>query len=208
MADNTEEVSTATDTATAQQSDSVENDSKNENLVSGSEGEVGTAVDSSAKTSSESSVPSSAATPSSQPPVSNCVFCRIISKQLPSEIVHEDADYVCFIDRSPASTHHYLIVPRQHIRDARSLTVDQLPIIDKMAEVGKQVLAERGGNLDNVRMGFHWPPFLMVRHLHMHVISPASQMGWLHRNIVFRNDSFAFTSPTATIDYLRKSLNK
>ena len=81
-------------------------------------------------------------------------------------------------------------------------------MIEKMAELGKQVLTEKGGSVEDVRMGFHWPPFLMVRHLHMHVISPASRMGWLHRNIVFRTDSLVFTSPTATLDYLRKCLNK
>ena len=59
------------------------------------------------------------ATTSTQPAVANCTFCRIIAKQLPSKIVYEDSDYVCFIDRSPVSTHHFLIVPRQHIRDAR-----------------------------------------------------------------------------------------
>lgn len=170
----------------------------------GSDGKLSDAVNSPKTSEGESTT----STQSAQPPVPNCTFCRIIAKQLPSEIVYEDPEYVCFVDRSPASTHHYLIVPRQHIRDARALSVEQLPVIEKMAELGKQVLTEKGGSVEDVRMGFHWPPFLMVRHLHMHVISPASRMGWLHRNIVFRTDSLVFTSPTATLDYLRKCLNK
>lgn len=169
-------------------------------------GEAGTGVHPTPATEMSPSTSTQPPLPHTQVP--NCTFCRIINKQLRSEIIYEDEEFVGFIDRSPASTHHYLVVPRQHIRDARSLSEDQLSIIDRMADVGKRVLSERGGSVDDVRMGFHWPPFLMVRHIHLHVISPASRMGWLHRNVVFRQDSFAFTSPTATIDYLRKSLNK
>ena len=206
MAEEVEEVSIVADPATREQpSDSVGDDENTPGTIS--VGEQTSAADSTktASTEAESESPVTRTRASDQP---NCVFCRIVAKELSSEIIYEDADFVCFIDRSPAAAHHYLVTPRQHIRDARTLSIDQLPIIDKMAELGQQVLAERGGSVDDVRMGFHWPPFLMVRHLHMHVISPASQMSWLHRNIVFRKDSFAFTSPTATMDYLRKSLNK
>ena len=45
-----------------------------------------------------------------------CVFCRIAAKDEHAEIVYEDEDYVCFRDRSPAATHHYLLIPRLHIR--------------------------------------------------------------------------------------------
>ena len=45
-----------------------------------------------------------------------CVFCRIVAKEEQAPIVYEDADYVCFRDRSPSATHHYLLVPRTHIR--------------------------------------------------------------------------------------------
>ena len=48
-----------------------------------------------------------------------CPFCRIIAKELSSNIIYEDSDYVCFVDRSPVTTHHYLVAPREHIRDAQ-----------------------------------------------------------------------------------------
>lgn len=192
-------------TDTPQQPGSLEEES--EKSSSESRRDLGTAVDPATATTTTAEE-TTLATVSQDNFVPRCTFCRIITKQLHSEIVYEDSEYICFTDRSPASTHHYLVVPRQHIRDARALSTDQLPIIERMAELGKRVLAERGGSVDDVRMGFHWPPFLMVRHIHLHVISPASQMGWLHRNIVFRQDSFAFTSPTATIDYLRRTQDK
>ena len=45
-----------------------------------------------------------------------CVFCRIAAKEETAEIVYEDSEFVCFRDRSPAATHHYLLIPRTHIR--------------------------------------------------------------------------------------------
>ena len=56
----------------------------------------------------------------SKQPVSGhkCVFCRIVAKQEPAAIVYEDEDYLCFRDKSPAATHHYLLVPKTHIRCA------------------------------------------------------------------------------------------
>ena len=141
------------------------------------------------------------ATPLSQD--TNCVFCRIATKNAPAEIVYEDTEFVVFIDRKPASTHHYLVIPRHHIRDPGSLTGEHVSLVERMVEIGKQVLTERGGRVEEARMGFHWPPFILVRHLHLHVIGPESSMGWLSRNLVFRKDSFVFTSHTWLIEHLR-----
>lgn len=46
---------------------------------------------------------------------SNCIFCKIISGESPGEILHQDDQVMVFKDIKPASKHHYLSVPRQHI---------------------------------------------------------------------------------------------
>ena len=137
---------------------------------------------------------------------SNCIFCKIASKKTPTEVLYEDSEYVCFIDHRPASTHHYLVIPRQHIRDPYSLTPEQIPLVERMAEIGQQVLRERGGNVEEARIGFHWPPFIFVKHLHLHVVGPEASMGWLNKYIVFRKDSFAFYSPARMIEYIRNKM--
>ena len=139
-------------------------------------------------------------TPTNAP---NCIFCKICSKEAPGEIKYEDSDYVCFEDRKPVSTCHYLVVPRQHIRDPRTLTSKDIPMVERMVEIGKQVLEEHGSNVEEARMGFHWPPFIFVKHLHLHIISPASGMSWLNRNIVFRSDSLVFSTPSYMLNYLK-----
>ncbi len=141
------------------------------------------------------------------PTSSTCVFCKICSKEAPADIVYEDSEYLCFVDRRPVSTHHYLVMPRQHIPDPKTLTANDIPVVERMTEIGKQVLGDREGNIDEARLGFHWPPFLLVKHLHLHIISPEGRMSWFNRNIVFRKDSFAFSSPEYMYNYLTKKKN-
>ena len=117
--------------------------------------------------------------------------------------MYEDQDYVCFHDHRPSATHHYLIVPRNHIRDPKALTSEHLPIVERMVEIGKQILVDQGGSVEEARMGFHWPPFTWVKHLHLHVISPESSMGWFARNVIFRVNSFAFVSHSWMSEHLK-----
>lgn len=138
----------------------------------------------------------------------SCVFCKICSKKAPAEVVYEDSEYVCFVDRKPASTHHYLVVPRTHIEDSRELTSSHTAMVERMAAIGQQVLEERGGRVEEARLGFHWPPFVFVKHLHLHVVSPESGMGWLNRTVIFRKESYFFTSPTYLINYLKSKKSK
>lgn len=60
-----------------------------------------------------------------------------------------------------------------------------------MIEVGNKVLQENGGNVNDVLSGFHRPPFNSVGHLHLHLISPASEMSILSK-ITYRADTWWF----------------
>eukprot|EP00058_Branchiostoma_floridae_P004450 XP_002589938.1 hypothetical protein BRAFLDRAFT_96045 [Branchiostoma floridae] len=55
--------------------------------------------------------------------------------------------------------------------------------VESLAEVGNKVLQEQGGNMEDKRLGFHWPPFNTVDHLCLHVLSPTSQMSLLSSTI-------------------------
>lgn len=132
-----------------------------------------------------------------------CIFCRIAKGQTDTELLHSDDDFVCFQDHRPQATHHYLVVSKAHIPSLKHLNSDHVPTIKRMAEIGKEVLCKQNGNLDDYRAGFHWPPFLMVQHLHLHVLAPESQLGFINRHIVFRKDSWVFTTAEASIEYLR-----
>ncbi|XP_049958483.1 adenosine 5'-monophosphoramidase HINT3-like isoform X4 [Schistocerca serialis cubense] len=125
---------------------------------------------------------------------SACLFCKIYDGDEPTEVLYRDEDYIVFPDIKPAAKHHYLVITREHIRHAKQLTSKDKNIIEDMVRIGKEVLEERGGDLSDLRLGFHWPPFYSIGHLHLHVISPASDMSFVSL-LMFRNNSWRFVSP-------------
>ncbi|KAG7509421.1 histidine triad nucleotide-binding protein 3-like [Solea senegalensis] len=134
----------------------------------------------------------------------DCPFCRITNNETDTEILlsvsntlltnetdkHElldipdstsvseqDDQLVCFRDLKPGAAHHYLIVPRRHIDTCKSLQADDVPLVEQMQQMGMKMLEKnKVCDLDDVRLGFHLPPFSSVPHLHLHALAPASQM--------------------------------
>ena len=55
--------------------------------------------------------------------MSDCIFCRIIAGEIPSDQVYQDDDVVAFRDINPVAPVHLLIVPRRHVADILDLSV-------------------------------------------------------------------------------------
>ncbi|XP_027139958.1 histidine triad nucleotide-binding protein 3 [Larimichthys crocea] len=107
----------------------------------------------------------------------DCPFCQIANNQTDTEILLSDDELVCFRDIKPGSTHHYLVITRTHIDSCKHLQADDIPLVERMVEMGKSVLEKKKvSDLDDVRLGFHLPPLLSVPHLHLHALAPASTM--------------------------------
>ncbi len=106
---------------------------------------------------------------------SNCIFCKIISGQIPSRKVYEDDDLFAFHDINPWAPVHFLIVPKLHIPSMAQLAPEHERLMGRMFIVAPRLALEQGctpypqgGFRIVVNTGDHGGQ--EVHHLHMHVI--------------------------------------
>ena len=45
----------------------------------------------------------------------NCIFCKIVNKEIPSTIVYEDSDVLAFNDINPQAPIHIIVIPKKHV---------------------------------------------------------------------------------------------
>ncbi|XP_039603747.1 histidine triad nucleotide-binding protein 3 [Polypterus senegalus] len=134
---------------------------------------------------------------------SKCIFCKIVAQEINTELLYLDEELVCFKDIKPGAPYHFLVVPADHVGNCKTLTREHIPLVKKMVEVGKKMLHQNNVTDPNdIRLGFHWPPFCSVAHLHLHVLAPVSQMGFMSR-LFYRINSYWFV----TADQLIEKLN-
>ena len=70
---------------------------------------------------------------------SDCIFCKIINKEIPAHIVYEDNDFLAFLDIHPQSAGHTQVIPKKHIR-----WVWDVPQVGKYFEIVRNIaLAQR-----------------------------------------------------------------
>lgn len=102
----------------------------------------------------------------------NCIFCKIINKEIPSTIVYED-EYVCaFKDLNPVAPVHVLVIPKIHIQDLEHINEDNVIYVSKLQEAFKKVAEIMGVNETGYRVICNCGEDggQEVKHLHYHLI--------------------------------------
>ncbi len=101
----------------------------------------------------------------------DCIFCQIVAGEIPAQVVAEDERTVAFMDISPATRGHTLVIPRRHARDLLEIEPDDLEAVALAAQRVAQRMPERlgadGVNLLNSCGRAAWQT---VFHFHVHVI--------------------------------------
>lgn len=103
----------------------------------------------------------------------NCVFCKIINKEIPAEIIYEDGDVTVFNDAKPSAPVHCLSVPKEHIQSIIHLKENHKEIISKIIFAAKKVAEEK--SLKGYKLVFNVgrEGGQIVDHLHLHLLG-----GW------------------------------
>ena len=76
----------------------------------------------------------------------NCLFCKIVAKQIPSRPVYEDDEFYAFHDIHPWAPVHFLIVPKAHIPSMAQITAEHAPMMGRMMALVPQLTAKEGCN--------------------------------------------------------------
>ena len=110
--------------------------------------------------------------------MSDCVFCMIAGKEIPSNIAYEDDKIIAFHDLDPQAPVHVLIIPKAHIASAQEITPENSAAVAHIFEVAAKLAADLG--LEN---GFRIVNNCgkdgqqTVQHLHFHLLG-GRQMQW------------------------------
>ena len=100
-----------------------------------------------------------------------CIFCKIVAGEIPSQIVAEDELTISFMDIAPATRGHALVIPRRHVRDLLEIDDVDLAAValaaKRLAQRARERFGADGVNLLNSCGPAAWQT---VFHFHVHVI--------------------------------------
>ncbi len=102
----------------------------------------------------------------------NCIFCKIINKELPSTIVYEDDRVLAFNDINPEAPVHVLIVPKQHIESVNDLNDENINYIIDIHRAAKIIAEKLGISESGFRLINNCGPDAgqTVFHIHYHLV--------------------------------------
>ncbi|WP_306484295.1 histidine triad nucleotide-binding protein [Anaerococcus sp.] len=102
----------------------------------------------------------------------DCVFCKIIDKEIPSDIIYEDSDVIAFNDLDPQAPIHFLVIPKKHIQSITTLDEADSEIISSIFASIKKLASEKGLDEKGYRVvtNVGEDGGQSVPHLHFHVL--------------------------------------
>jgi len=109
----------------------------------------------------------------------DCLFCRIIRGEIPSQKVYEDEHVYAFRDISPIAPVHVLIVPKEHLTDAMALTGEKTAVAGYVFAAAARIAKQEGLEEKGFRVVTNCGSDAgqTVPHLHFHLLG-GKPMSW------------------------------
>ena len=104
--------------------------------------------------------------------MSDCLFCKIVSREIPGAIVYEDDRVLAFNDINPQAPTHVLVVPKRHIPTLNDLQPEDDEIVGELARRAAAIADERGIASRGYRLVFNTnrEAGQTVFHIHLHLL--------------------------------------
>ncbi len=105
----------------------------------------------------------------------DCLFCKIVKGEIPSEFLYEDDSFIVIKDINPAAPVHLLLIPKKHIRSNNDLEQEDTKIIADLFMVAKKMARKQGVNESGYKLLFNVEKGggQVIFHVHLHLIG-----GW------------------------------
>jgi len=102
----------------------------------------------------------------------DCLFCKIVNRELPADVVYEDDELLAFNDISPQAPTHILIIPKTHVATVNDLTESDLTLPGKLVLRARAIAAEKGIAESGYRLilNCNSDGGQTVYHLHLHML--------------------------------------
>ncbi|MGQ7245964.1 histidine triad nucleotide-binding protein [Halomonas sp. V046] len=102
----------------------------------------------------------------------DCLFCKIINREIPADIVYEDDQVLAFNDIDPKAPTHLLVIPKKHIATLNDLTEEDQTVVGRLPLTAAKVAKDKGFADDGYRvvMNCNEDGGQTVYHIHMHVM--------------------------------------
>jgi len=100
-----------------------------------------------------------------------CLFCKIVNKEAPAEIVYEDDRVMAFKDIHPKARIHLLIVPKKHIPSVNHLEIEDKTLMGELVLAAQKIAREKNLKGYRLQINVGRPAGQIIDHLHLHLLS-------------------------------------
>ena len=111
--------------------------------------------------------------------MSDCLFCRMVSRQIPTTIVYETERVFAFRDIRPQAPVHVLVIPKEHIATLDDAQPEHAAVLGEVLWVAQQVARQEGIAESGYRLAMNCKGDAgqTVYHVHLHVLG-GRKLGW------------------------------
>lgn len=101
----------------------------------------------------------------------DCIFCKIVAKQIPSKLEHEDDLCMAFHDIHPRAKTHLLIIPKKHLSSMKDVTADDEPVLGRMLSTASNLAKKFQLEDYKLQISTGRAAGQEVFHVHLHLMS-------------------------------------
>lgn len=111
----------------------------------------------------------------------NCIFCKIIKKEIPSDIIFENKDFIAILDINPVNKGHILILIKNHCKNLTDFPEDKgKELIIFAKKISNAIVKATNADGFNFSMNNEAPAGQMIFHAHFHLIPRFKEDGLRH----------------------------